>query len=100
LNSQKWQVVVSINYSPGSLTTLPAASPNESSPEGLDEKALPELGSILRQQQTGIWSQDPAATAGATAVFELNEELVYGQEVVLRTGTASELYLELLPTSP
>jgi len=100
LMSQKWQVSVGISYSPDSLTPPGAASRTESSPAGVDKKTLPELGSILRQQRARIWSQDPESTVGATAVFELNEELIYGQELILRTDKKSELFLEIAPTSP
>jgi hypothetical protein len=100
LNSQKWQISVSIGYSPESLTTFPAASLTESGPAGSDHKAPPELGSILGQQRAGIWPNSPESLPGSSPVPELNEELFYGQELVLRTYNTSELLLEIVPTSP
>jgi len=99
-NCQKWQVAVGISYSPATFTPLPEAGRSESSPLGVGNKGLPEFRSILRQQRARIWSHDPESTVGTTAVYELDEELTYGQELVLRTENKSELFLELLPTSP
>ncbi|MDD2897495.1 MAG: hypothetical protein PHI31_02160 [Desulfuromonadaceae bacterium] len=87
LRSRKWPLSIRIAYSPDSV-------------ELLAKEAIPELRSILRQHPAYIWPQDPAGPLVTAAVFDMDGELAYGHEVVLRTGTKSELYLQSVPTSP
>jgi hypothetical protein len=94
VNIQKWPLSVRIGYSPDSLTVI---TPVE---RGVAEAPPPDLGSILRQQSALIRPFDPELPAGADSVPELTGEITFGQELILRTDTKSELLLEIVPTSP
>lgn len=106
LFEQKWPLSISFKYSPGLLRDLPAISREEFDPERLEGKPLPDLSSIISQRRAHILINGSETSIGATAVFELNEQLAYGQEVVLRTykdtdkDNGSDLFIEADPTSP
>jgi hypothetical protein len=87
LRSQKWSLSIRITYSPDSVS--PPA-----------RETLPDLYTVLRQRPAHIWAHDPEETGGAAPSFTMEGELAYGHEVVLRSGTKSELYLQSVPTSP
>jgi hypothetical protein len=94
VNSQTWPLTVRIGYSPDTLTLTPAAARN------MAEGALPDLGSILRQQPALIRPFDPELPAGANATSELSGEITFGRELILRTATKSELLVQIVPPSP
>jgi hypothetical protein len=99
VSAQKWNLSIRVKYSPASLLKLPASGNKGNAPESTG-RTVPDIRSILSQQHAHIWLHDLESPGGPTTDFELNEELTYGQEVVLRTGTMSELLLETVPTSP
>jgi hypothetical protein len=77
---QRWPVSVRVYYAPATLETPPGS-------------ALPDLRSILSQPAAVIW-----ATPVGQALDHLPLELVFGQELVLRTGDSATLIAG--PASP
>ncbi len=78
LFERTWTVSVSVMYEPLSLIELP----------GTD---LPEYSSILSQGQAFIYTESPETDVGE--VNELQAELVYGRDLVIKTAGYSELYV-------
>lgn len=75
LSEQQWTVTLRARYEPAAQTALPGA-------------VLPALNSLFAQSAASLW---PLTTG--TAVSQLLFTLVFGQELVLRTGTLSTLWV-------
>ena len=74
---QRWRVSITVLSSPPALHV----------PEGSRQ---PDLGSIFGQAQTVVW---PSLIGGTAPVAEYQAELVFGEELVLRTGENSALVI-------
>jgi hypothetical protein len=70
LGDRGWDIVLSVNYEPTVLGTLPGTS-------------VPDFTSILLQRGGGIWAQPPTPSDMPTS--ELPLHLPYGQELTVRT---------------
>jgi hypothetical protein len=79
---QKWQVRVRVKYEPGRLLRL----------EGSD---TPTIRSIFDQERASLWRVDVGPDH-----WELNFQLLYGEELVMRTGGQSTLWLSAAPSPP
>lgn len=75
LSEQQWPVTLRARYEPSAQAALPGA-------------ALPALNSLFAQAAASLWP-----TEMATAVPQLTFTLIFGQELVLRTGTLSTLWV-------
>ena len=78
LFERTWTVNVTVMYEPLSLDELP----------GTD---LPDYSSILSQGQALLYMESPQTDVGE--VNELQAELVYGRDLVIKTAGYSELYI-------
>jgi hypothetical protein len=72
---QQWEITVRVRYTPTKLAVLPGSR-------------IPELHSILGQIQ-GTICPNPAASAAS-----LSATLTFGEELILRTGTQSVLWIQ------
>lgn len=95
---QKWKVTIRVYHEPAKLFYL------------LDEdlrhrvfigRKLPELRSIFHQSPARIWTRMPGSPVAQLPVSDFSAELIYGKELVLKTGLAesppqfmSELYID------
>lgn len=75
LAEQQWPLTLRVRYQPAAQAPLPGTP-------------LPALASLFAQPAATIWP----STAG-TAVSQLTFDLLFGQELVLRTGAESTLWI-------
>ena len=75
LSEQQWTVTLRARYEPTTQTVLPGAT-------------LPTLNSLFAQTAASLWP-----TPTGTAVPQLTFTLIFGQELVLQTGTLSTLWV-------
>lgn len=98
LYKQKWGVIIRVYYEPAKLVYLPD---KDLRLRGLNDRKLPELGSIFSQSPANIRTAMPGSPVAGLSVSDFSAELSYGKELVLKTGLAesppqfmSELYID------
>lgn len=85
VTEQHWDVSIRVQYDPSALR-FPARS------------MLPELRSVLNQPPGALWST--LASRPGQPVTRLSAELMFGQELVLRTDSASVLLISRAVSPP
>lgn len=84
-NRQRWMLSIGIRYAPATLRFPPDSS-------------LPELRSIFNQGSGTIW---PSRTASSgQPISRLSAELIFGEELVLRSAGEATLLIDPALTSP
>jgi len=76
-SQQHWSLTIRVRYDPGLRSSLDAGE-------------LPTLRQIRNQADAQMWATEIAGSASFAQPFELT----YGQELILRTGNQSSLWLE------
>jgi hypothetical protein len=82
---QRWGLNVTVRYQPSVLSFS-------------EESRLPDLRSVFNQGPGMIWSSDPLSPD--QPVGQITAELVYREELVLRSGSRSSLQIRPALTSP
>ncbi len=75
-SEQRWPLVIRVRYDPNLLPSL-------------GEGEIPTIRQIRNQPDSQIWAAENSGSASSA----LNFELKYGQELILRTGNNSNLWL-------
>jgi hypothetical protein len=85
IGERGWDIALRVHAQPGVLTTLPGT-------------ALPEYRSIFSQIAAELWDAAPDPSASSAAALSLH--LPFGEQLIVRTHSLSELLVTPAPGSP
>ncbi len=78
LFDQSWTLTLSVRYAPAALVALPGTE-------------IPDYGSVLDQGLAEVWESLGSPPEAGTSSSEMNVELNYGRDLVVRTQGSSSL---------